>query len=187
MKNFLILIALNICITAYADTLTLKQLIEAAVAYNSTGKHEKSYGEIAKLREKIALSYKLPQISLNGQLTYQSDVVSFSENPMFQGPEIPKLQGKSYFELSHVIYNGNKSEIMASIDLENVKSDQLNWEKELENLTDRLEELYFNTLLLTKRQDILSQTLEENRRQRNTLVNLVDNGLRSQVDLNILM
>ncbi len=98
-----------------------------------------------------------PQISLNGQATYQSDVTSvpFSLNIPKLGldlsiPTPNKDQYKVYGEVDQVIYDGGIIKYSKESDVANAAIQEQNLEVELYALNDRVNQLFFGTMLLNE-------------------------------------
>ena len=96
----------------------------------------------------------LPQISVNGQATYQSDVTQvLIDVPGVEVPTLSKDQYKIYAELSQNIYDGGLTSKQAAIqEAGNVVEDQ-KLEVELYKIRERVNQLYFGILLIDKQID----------------------------------
>ena len=98
----------------------------------------------------------LPQVSINGQATYQSDVTEFPiQVPNMETPSFSKDQYKIYGEVNQTIYDGGtikhqKESIEANAAIE---AQQL--EVQLYSVKDRVNQLFFGILMLNEQ---LAQT-----------------------------
>lgn len=114
----------------------------------------KQQGLISKSKEfSISNASKgyLPQFSINGQATYQSDVTEIPFSiPNLEVPEFNKDQYKIYGEATQVIYDGgNIKGQKESIEANSaVESQQL--EVDLYKLKDRINQLFFGILMLNE-------------------------------------
>jgi len=98
--------------------------------------------------ENIKTSY-LPQISLNGQASYQSDVTSISVPlPGFSFTPLSKDQYKVWGEINQLIYDGGVIKNQQEIQERSAKIDDQKTEVELYKLKDRINQLYLGILLL---------------------------------------
>lgn len=90
-----------------------------------------------------------PQITINGQATYQSDVTSLPISlPGIKIESLTKDQYKAYADVSQVVYDGG---IMSSqVDIQNsiAEVDNQKLEIDLMNLKQRVNQIYFGILLL---------------------------------------
>lgn len=130
----------------------------------------------------------LPQLTINGQASYQSDVTSIDiKIPGFPTIEPPsKDQYKIYAELNQVLYDGGairnqKKLIQLSNETENQKT-----EVELYKIKDRINQMYFGVLLIDeqlKQLTLVKSDLNENIKKTNSAI---INGTAYQSNLNLL-
>ena len=102
--------------------------------------------------ENIKTAY-LPQVAINGQATYQSDVTSIPINlsSIFPGMNIPspsKDQYKFAANVNQLIYDGGTTKIQKEIQQKSNLVDEQKVEVELYQLKDRINQLYLGVLLL---------------------------------------
>ena len=93
----------------------------------------------------------LPQFSLNGQATYQSETISFPEAfgsiPGVSFPSISKDQYKIQATLSQQIYDGGNTQNQKALIRANEAIQQQTLEVSLNTLQDRVNQIYFSILL----------------------------------------
>ncbi len=126
----------------------------------------------------------LPQFSINGQATYQSDVIQFPA----QLPGVSQLskdQYKFYAELNQSIYDGGAIRQQKKIIQANAQVEQQKLEVELFKLQERVNQVFFGILLLEeqlKQTELLQQDIQNGIRKTQ---GAVDNGaaFKSSVDL----
>lgn len=93
----------------------------------------------------------LPQVSLYGQATYQSDVPHLPiDIPGQDIPLIPKDQYKVYGEITQVIYDGGAIGMQKQGQVANTRAEQQKVEIELYKLKERVNQLFFGILLLNE-------------------------------------
>ena len=96
----------------------------------------------------------LPQLTVNGQATYQSQTISFSDAlPPIPGasfPTIDKDQYKIQAELSQAIYDGGVTRHQKALILANEQIQQQGLEVNLNSLKDRVTQIYFSVLLINE-------------------------------------
>lgn len=96
----------------------------------------------------------LPQLTVNGQATYQSQTISFSDAlPSIPGvafPTIDKDQYKIQAELSQAIYDGGVTRYQKALILANEQIQQQSLEVNLNSLKDRVTQIYFSVLLINE-------------------------------------
>ena len=93
----------------------------------------------------------LPQVSLYGQATYQSDVPHLPiDLPGQDIPLIPKDQYKVYGEITQVIYDGGAIGMQKQGQEAYTRAEQQKVEIELYKLKERINQLFFGILLLNE-------------------------------------
>ncbi len=98
--------------------------------------------------ENINTAY-LPQISVNGQASYQSDVTSITiPVPGITIAPLSKDQYKFWGELNQLIYDGGMVKNQKELQERSVLVDDQKLEVELYKLKDRINQLYLGVLLL---------------------------------------
>ncbi len=120
----------------------------------------------------------LPQFSVNGQATYQSDVTGLPINV----PNVEKLskdQYKLYADVSQVIYDGGVISQQKKIMQSNAEVEQEKIEVELYKLRERINQLFFGVLLIDGQ---LTQ-VELLRKDVNTGMEKVNAGIKNGVAL----
>ncbi len=126
----------------------------------------------------------LPQFNINGQATYQSDVIQFPA----QLPGVTQLskdQYKFFAELNQSIYDGGTIKQQKKVIQANAQVEQQKLEVELYKLQERVNQVFFGILLLDeqlKQTELLQQDIQNGIRKTQ---GAVDNGaaFKSSVDL----
>ena len=130
----------------------------------------------------------LPVFSLNGQATYQSDVTTFPfDIPFLEMPEYSKDQYRVYAEINQVIYDGGYIKNQRETAKASEVVQQQNLEVELYGLYERVNQLFFGSLLMEeqlKANDLLLLDIQNGIDQANALV---DNGYAYQSSVDELM
>lgn len=108
----------------------------------------------------------LPQVNVNAQASYQSDVTSLDINiPGFPTPDpLNKDQYKFYADIGQIIFDGGSINLQKKITRANAKLEISKVETELYKLNDRILQLYFGILLNQFHQkslDLLEKDLVE--------------------------
>jgi len=92
-----------------------------------------------------ANSAYLPQVTIYGQATYQSDVTRIPGPSPFE--PLSKDQYKIYAELTQTIYDGGATKGQTSVQQANTLVEQQKTEVELYKVKDRINQLFFGILL----------------------------------------
>ena len=160
---FLLLPCLCISAQEPLSHLTIDEVYQMARANYPLVKQK---GLISKTKEYTVSNASkgyLPAFSINGQATYQSDVISFPFKipiPGFTLPSYSKDQYKVYGELDQVIYDGGLIKNQQQTAETNEMVQQQNLEVSLYSLYDRLDQLYFG-ILLVKQQLLQNKILQK--------------------------
>ena len=191
MKKLVILLTvLSSWMYASAEEYTLDGIQQLARVNNPAIRQFELIDRIADFSLADASSAWAPQISLSGQATYQSDVVSFPESmtDVFSmlGVDISGLHKDQYklaLNIEQTLWDGGytKSRKEAVLAEKEVSSKSL--EVELYALTDKVNQLYFGILVLDEQlrlNDLTAGILEDNRK---IIRSYIDNGLAGPSDL----
>ena len=155
----------------------------------------RQYGIVEQTEEynlKNASMAYVPQLSLSGQATYQSDVVSFPDafQEMFRmmtGEEMEGIHPDQYkfmLSLNQTIWDGGYTKSRKEIARAEKKVAVQTAETEMHALRGRVNQIYFGILMLTaqlEQNSLVQSTLENNR---NTVAAYVANGTAMESDLN---
>lgn len=112
--------------------------------------------QISELKQKNIRSSWNPQLNLNGQATYQSEVTKV--NIAIPGVTIaqpPNDQFKFYLDARQTIYDGGAIRANKSLEEANLAAEQQNLEVELYALHERINQLYFTILLMKENEAVL--------------------------------
>lgn len=177
-------------VAAGANSYTLESIQSFARANYPAIRQFELIDKIADFSLANASSAWAPQISLSGQATYQSDVVSFPESmtDVFSmlGVDISGLHKDQYklaLNIEQTLWDGGytKSRKEAVLAEKEVSSKSL--EVELYALVDKVNQLYFGILVLDEQlrlNDLTAGILEDNRK---IIRSYIDNGLAKPSDL----
>ena len=147
MKRILIILMILTAFPAIAQqSITLEECYNS-VTQNYPLAKQSSLLEIQNTLEAAVISTaKLPQLSLDAQATYQSDVI---EIPIANANIDPlnKDQYRATFSVNQLIYNGGATAASLAIKSAELKSKQKQVEVSLYQLRQQINQLYFSILL----------------------------------------
>ena len=127
----------------------------------------------------------LPQFSINGQATYQSDVTEIPiKIPNTNIPAISKDQYKIYTEANQTIFDGGIIKIQKQSIEANAAVEDQKLEVKLYDLKERINQMFFGILLVNE-QDTLTEILKKDIQNGITKINAaIANGtaLKSSSD-----
>jgi outer membrane protein TolC len=129
----------------------------------------------------------LPQLSINGQLSYQSEVTSIDVNiPGFKFDPPSKDQYKVTADVDQLIYDGGMTKQQKSIQQLNAVVEDQQIEIELYKLKERINQVYLSILYLdeqVKQVDLIKQDLQTGLKK---IEAQVQNGVAFRSNVNIL-
>jgi len=131
----------------------------------------------------------LPQLTVQGQATYQSAVTEFKlpvSIPGVEFPSISKDQYKVYGELNQAIYDGGNVRTQVRSHEANAQVESQKLEVELYKLNERVNQLFFGVLMLDeqlKQNDLLKMDINLGIRK---VQALIDNGTAFKSNANTL-
>lgn len=138
-------------LSAQSDTLRIEDCYALARQYYPMAKQRDLITRSEAYSIDNASKGNLPQVSLYGQATYQSDVPHLPiDLPGTDIPLIPKDQYKLYGEITQVIYDGGATGIEKQGDAARARAEQQGIEVELYKLKERVNQLYFGILLINE-------------------------------------
>ncbi|MBN1599117.1 MAG: TolC family protein [Bacteroidales bacterium] len=188
MRLLLLLVLSCVILTAKAqDTLSLFKCYQMAEAAHPLGLQKAELEEINNLNKKIITSSYLPQINLNGQATYQSDVVSIDlDIPTFEFPTPPLDQYKISLDVNQMIYDGGLTKRRKDLENNIYQTDLQKVEVDLYQIKDQVNEVFFFILILQENLKLLHLTHEILTNQLESVRSGVINGVLLKSDQYIL-
>lgn len=149
MKKLLVFILIVfIGSNSYSQNISLEDCYRFVRENFPAGKKLYLVDEVGKLTIDNTTKVYLPQVSLQGQGTYQSDVTSLPiKLPNLTVPTPPKDQYRIQAEVSQLIYDGGAIKAQQNIIKANDALQKQNVEVTLFALKERVAQLYFGVLL----------------------------------------
>lgn len=127
------------------------------------------YRQLAELKIDNVQASWFPQVDLNAQATYQSDVTNLGLSlPGVTIPRISKDQYKAYLDLKHAIWDGGIAKARKEIERTQEASNQQEVEVELYEVNEQVNQLFFSSFYLQQNLYLLEkkqQTLESRKHQ----------------------
>lgn len=131
----------------------------------------------------------LPQVTLSGQATLQSDVVSWPEEfesmLAMQGLDMPGIRRDQYkvqIDVQQTLWDGGKSRIDRAIAEGEAAQERMSTEVELYAVDSRVEEIYFGILLMQEQQRQIGEMMQRLQTNLDQVNALVENGMAMQAD-----
>jgi outer membrane protein TolC len=149
-----ILLALALYAPAYGQTpeLSIDSCYSMAIQNYPLIKKQDLISKSSRYSIENAAKLYLPRLTVNGQATYQSQTISFSDAlppiPGITFPSIDKDQYKIQAELSQTLYDGGVTKNQKAMIRANEQVQQQSIAVNLHTLKDRVTQIYFSILLI---------------------------------------
>ncbi|WP_445908728.1 TolC family protein [Yeosuana sp.] len=183
MKKIVILLLLSSCV-ANAQQIELDYCLNQVAIHYPLLKQKDIEKELNEISKKVNQSAWLPQVSVNGQASYQSDVTQIN----MPGSTIEPLsndQYKMYLDINQTVYDGGLTKIKN--ELQNIASLINNSQVEIEirNIKQQTQKYFFNALIAQENFTIYRMSQSEIKERIKVLEAGVKYGTvkQSQVDI----
>jgi outer membrane protein TolC len=139
------------------EMITLETCQEQALANYPLARQQQMLTDENELNIKILNKNYLPQLNLNGQAHYQSDVtkVPVQNIPVLGIEPLAKDWYKINLDVTQVIYDGSATSRQKSVEEADLEINRKELEVELYHLKERINQVYFSVLLLSENINIL--------------------------------
>ena len=131
----------------------------------------------------------LPQVTLSGQATLQSDVMSWPEEfesmLAMQGLDMPGIRRDQYkmqIDVQQTLWDGGKSRTDRAIAESEAAQERMSTEVELYAVDSRVEDIYFGILLMQEQQRQIGEMMQRLQTNLDHMNVLVENGMVMQAD-----
>ncbi len=129
----------------------------------------------------------LPQIELNAQATYQSDVTAFPVNlPNVEITPLSKDQYKATLEVKQILWDGGVIKMQEKVLNTTTEVDIQKVEVETAKLKERVNQLYFNVLQLDENEKLIDLLKSDLAARIKKMEGAVDNGVALKMGLQTL-
>jgi outer membrane protein TolC len=190
MKKIVILllvVSMTAVVSAQESSLSLQQCYLMAIQNHPLSAQNALLEKSSQLQQKIWDENNLPQLNLNGQVTYQSAVTELPiKIPNITVPEIPRDQFKVTLDANQVIYGGGTVLNQNLVEQNNLAISKQGTETDLYKIKERINLIYFNILLTNNTLDILKINKEELETRLKKIESGVKNGVLLPVNATIL-
>ena len=164
MKSYLVLFVflLTSLVVVSQERLTLQKSYELAEKNYPIGKKSLLLEEKATLENRNLKKGSLPKLELNAQATYQSEVIQFPlklSNMTVIPPN--KSQYRATLEANQLIYNGGQIAAYTRLKTAELKTQQQELTVILYTLKNRVNQYFFQVLLIQEQQNLLNSKMEQ--------------------------
>ncbi len=165
---------------------TLQQCREWTRSHYPLSQQADILNDASKLRTLNLGKSWYPQLALNGQASYQSEVTSLPITiPGITIPELNKDFWKLSLDVNQTLYDGGQTSAMKKAEAAGLRADQQSLKVELNRLNEKVNQVYFNILLMQVSLELYDNVRSElNSRLRKAEAALRNNaGLEVQVNI----
>ena len=188
IKLLLLTLFLPVQLLLAQEGVTLDQCQAWARENHPVLKQSALYQQILTLKNGNNETSFLPQVTLNGQATYQSDVTKIGISlPGMAIPTVDKDQYKFYLDLKQTIWDGGLSKAKELINEAENAGNQQQVEVELYQLKEKVNQFYFTSFLIKENLKILEQKTGTLIERRKIVESAVKNGMVLSSELDQLL
>ena len=177
MKKLLIILFLPVQLAFGQQAITLEECYRLTRENYPNLENADLLQEITALnKENIGTNY-LPQVTLNGQATYQSDVTKVDISmPNVSIPSVSKDQYKAYAEFRQSIWDGGLTSVNRQLEDAVLKSNLSELEVELYKLNEQVAQAFFAVLAMEQQNEVL----EAQKTVLQEKLKVIQSGIRNQ-------
>jgi len=170
------------------ETATLEQCQTCARENHPVLKQLDLYQQILDLKNENNATSFLPQVSLNGQATYQSAVTKIGLSlPNVKIPSVGKDQYKFYLDFKQTIWDGGLSKAKELINNAENAGNLQQAEVELYQVKEKVNQFFFTSFLIQENLKVLDKKTETLAERRKILESAVNNGMVLSSELDQLL
>jgi len=187
IKLMFVWLLLPVSLLMAQEPVTLEQCQRWARENHPVLKQSGLYQKILTLKNETNATAFLPQVTLNGQATYQSDVTKIAISlPNMTIPTVDKDQYKLYLDLRQTIWDGGLSKARELINETENAGNQQQVEVELYQLKEKVNQFYFTSFLIQENLKILEKKTGTLGERRKIMESAVKNGMALSSELDQL-
>lgn len=161
MKQLIVIFAILITLPSVAQqSINLEQCYQLVIENYPLAKQTQLLDAQNKLDKEVVSTSKLPQLSLDAQATYQSDVIEIPI-PNAGIEPLNKDQYRATLSVNQLIYNGGATDATLDLKSAQLKTKQKQVEVSLYQLKQQINQLYFSILLVQESELLLNAKKEQ--------------------------
>lgn len=141
-------------------------------------KQSEIWHEISVLKQDNHGTSYLPQVTLNGQITYQSDVTEIPVSvPGITIPTVTKDRYNAYAKLQQTIWDGGISKTNKTLEEAILRSNLSQLEVEFYKLNEQVAQAFFTALIVDKQKAVLQAQIETLNKRLENVESGIKNGI----------
>lgn len=186
-KTALLWIVLFLSQGVWAQQLTLEQCREKALNASPSALQRSLVEQASALTREITGAAYLPKIQLNAQATYQNEVTKV--NLTVPGVTIPspsKDQYRAVVDVSQTLYDGGATKAQTNVQMAQYRMQTLQTEVALDQLEDRVNQLYFAVLFVDAQRSLTELGIQELDRKVEQMEGMLRNGVGNPTAVDVL-
>jgi len=188
IKLLFIVLFFPVHILMAQEAVTLEQCQAWARENNPALKQLELYQQILSLKTENNSTSYLPQVNLNGQATYQSEVTKVGISiPNINIPSVGKDQYKVYLDLKQTIWDGGLTKAKELINQAENAGNLQQTEVELYQVKEKVNQFFFTSFLIQENLKILDKKIETLNERKKLLESAVNNGMILSSELDQLL
>ena len=173
--------------TQTANTVELSACYAAARAHAALSAQPALLEQQRALRSAQIEAGRLPDLSVNGRATFQSENVDLGiDNPLFQSPDLPLFQYRVSADAAYTVYDGGYRNALLEQENAAARVRSQSVETALYKLREQVNQPFFGVLLLRQKIALLESSKDELQQRIASLQGAVTAGARLQGDVDRL-
>lgn len=172
-------------IAQQSGIVTLKSCQEDAITNYPAARDKELLKQVSALKIQNLQTNYLPQITLNGQTTYQSEAIKIN-SPVISIDQ-SRAQYKATLDVNELIYDGGFTRYMKRLEVTSSDADVQQVEVDLFKIREQVNNVYFLLISLQENEKLIAATLNEVAEKENIVTSSVKNGVLIPSDLDVLM
>jgi outer membrane protein TolC len=191
MKKSILIALIGLTITQVATAqnkvLTLEKVRTDAIGHFPANKQKELYRQALGVSNALLHSNLLPQLTVTGQATYQSEVTKFElPGSPVSLPQIAPDQYRVGVEAQYYLTAFSALKTQQQIEELTTQTHLLSADVSVQHLKEQVDALYVNVLLLKQNKSILQVRVEEIKSRMKTVASAVKNGTSLRTNLLVL-
>ncbi len=187
LKRCLLFAAVVIPVSVFCqanDTIYIEDCYKNMSANWPTSKNYALTEQISELKVKNIGSAGMPQLGINAQATYQSEVLELSlPIPGFSIPSPSKDQYKATLDVNQVIYDGGITSQRKKIENSNLSVEKQQIAVDINQRKEQINTFFFNALLMQENENMLLAFQKKLEEKIAVVKSCVENGILTESDL----
>lgn len=171
------LLAASLQSSAPTDSISLNYCYDQAYEHYPTAQNIDLQKKITELNVRIAHTGYFPDVSVNGQASYRSEVTEFSLPGGSGPPPISKDQYEASVDVTQTIFNGGAVGIRKRLEQARGRKDIQSTKVEMHQIRSQIDQVYFGILLSRQQGKTIRLLMESLREQLSTVRSQVENGV----------